>query len=189
MIDNDNYNALRESMKTRPKVIGFAGFKGAGKTTAALMVMRRSFACEILSFAGPLKTFVGNLFDFSNDQLYGDHKEVIDSRWGVTPRQVLQHLGTEGVRHLVPDFWVKKMAMTIDTHHNDCTILIDDVRFPDEIKFVKSRGTLIYIDRGGEGSDHASEVDTREYADHYILNMGTLKQLESEIVSLMRRGL
>lgn len=189
MIDNDNYNALRESMKARPKVIGFAGFKGAGKTTAALMMAQGFIHSEILSFAAPLKAFVGGLFDFSDDQLYGDQKEVVDPRWGVTPRQVLQHLGTEGVRHLVPDFWVKKMAMSIDTYHNNCTILIDDVRFPDEIEFVKSRGSLIYIDRGGEGSDHASEVDTREYADHYILNMGTIKQLESEIVSLMRRGL
>ena len=35
------------------------------------------------------------MFGFTEDQVFGDAKDVIDPVWGVTPRLVLQVLGTE----------------------------------------------------------------------------------------------
>ena len=35
------------------------------------------------------------IFGFTKEQVYGDLKDVVDSEWGVTPRKVLQIMGTE----------------------------------------------------------------------------------------------
>ena len=132
-------------MPDKPIIIGFMGLAGAGKTTAARAI-QSCFPINsvILPFAAPLKTAVRDLFKFSPEQMYGDHKEIIDPRWGVSPRQVLQKLGTDCVRNMIKkDFWVCRMREEIRnlaTNKFSPLIIIDDVRFKDEAGLVLEEG-------------------------------------------------
>ena len=47
------------------------------------------------AFADPVKQICKILFDFSDDQLYGNKKEGVDFRWYLTPRDAFQKIGTE----------------------------------------------------------------------------------------------
>lgn len=98
-------------------LIGLVAPKQSGKDTIAdYLCMKYSF--KKYNFADPLKEGIGKIFGFTNEQLYGDDKEVIDPFWGVSPREVLQKVGTELFQYELPrvmdefkdmgrTFWVK----------------------------------------------------------------------------------
>src|SRR5690348_4750212 len=98
------------------KIIGIVGKAGSGKDTAADILIKNHNFCKI-AFADPLKRFCKELFDFSEDQLWGssDKRSVPDERYlrqtddgekYLTPRFALQRIGTEGVRFAYKDAWV-----------------------------------------------------------------------------------
>lgn len=98
-------------------LIGLVAPKQSGKDTAADYLCKK-YHFKKYNFADPLKEGIGKMFGFSHDQLYGKDKEVVDLFWGVTPREVLQKMGTEIFQYEVPkaikelepigrSFWVK----------------------------------------------------------------------------------
>ena len=72
----------------------FVGDKGVCKTTLA-NYLKDEFLFEIYSLAGPLKNAVRDIFSLSREQTDGNLKEVVDERYGVTPRKLMQVVGTE----------------------------------------------------------------------------------------------
>lgn len=117
-------------------IIGFAGLKFSGKTTAARTIQRMfPDHCEVMSFATPVKQTCKDLFLLSDEQLCDPElKEETDQRWGKSPRQLMQLLGTDFVRRMVDErFWVKRLEETIYQTIKQ-VILIDDVRFEEEVK-------------------------------------------------------
>lgn len=117
-------------------IIGFGGLKFAGKTTAA-KALQRMFAEEavVMSFATPVKQICKDLFLLSDEQVCDPElKEQVDCRWGRSPRQLMQLLGTDFVRHMIDDtFWVKRLENTV-RQSDKRVILIDDIRFSQEAK-------------------------------------------------------
>lgn len=98
-------------------LIGLVAPKQSGKDTAADYLCQK-YHFKKYNFADPLKEGIGKMFGFSHDQLYGKDKEIIDPFWGVSPREVLQKMGTEIFQYEVPktikelepigrSFWVK----------------------------------------------------------------------------------
>lgn len=85
-------------------------------------------------FADKLKDVVSDLYSLSNDQVFGDSKDIIDERYNLSPRQILQDFGQEQrTRHR--DIWSLYVANQIvscvknKTHNN---FVITDFRFPNE---------------------------------------------------------
>jgi hypothetical protein len=150
------------------------GKKTAGKSTVADLLKLESGQYEmvdILAFANPLKRAVKELFLFSDNQLYGDQKEVIDERWGVSPRQVMQLLGTEFCRDRIsPDFWTKRMRFEIASSEYP-VIIIDDVRFENEAEMCDY---VVLVERSGLSSkdEHRSEQIPYGHADDLLYNPG-----------------
>lgn len=72
-------------------VVAVCGYKGSGKDT----FVDALGADAAVSLADPLKKAAAAMFAFSNEQVYGGLKDEVDARYGFTPRQVLQWLGTE----------------------------------------------------------------------------------------------
>ena len=141
-------------------IIGFVGFIGSGKDTAAdYLVNFHGFRRD--SFANTLKDAVANVFGWDRTLLEGRTKEArewreqVDPWWAerldmpkLTPRWVLQYWGTEVCRQgFHDDIWIasveNKMRKTTDN------IVISDVRFPNEIKAIHNAGgKVIRVTRG-----------------------------------------
>lgn len=65
---------------------------------------------------------------------------IVDSIRG---RELLQKVGTEFFRHRIRDtFWVDLMQQSI-LENEGCTIVVDDTRFPDEFRLLKSMGFVM----------------------------------------------
>lgn len=178
-------------------LISILGKARSGKNTFAEIlaeelfdVTRRRFI--FMAFAHELKIKVQSDFDLSYDQLWGNQKEAPDHRYPKnnlhnifwTPREILQEYG-ELYRKIDYDFWVNALARIIDENEYK-SVIITDVRHPNEAEFVsKRKGFIIKItsDRDGKeqihGQDHVSEtaLDTFDNIDFHVTNDGTIQDL------------
>jgi len=90
-------------------IIAICGAKRSGKDVLAkYIVATRGF--KKLSFAEPLKKAVRELFNFNDIQVgideenaIGNEKEIVDERWGISPRKALQFFGTEIMQHTIDE--------------------------------------------------------------------------------------
>ena len=141
-------------------IIGFVGFIGSGKDTAAdYLVNFHGFRRD--SFANTLKDAVAAVFSWDRVLLEGRTKEArewreqVDSWWAnrlgipeLTPRWVLQRWGTEVCRRgFHDDIWIASVENKIRKTSDN--IVISDVRFPNEIDAIHNAGGLVVrIKRG-----------------------------------------
>ena len=132
-------------------IIAICGAKRSGKDVLAKhLVATRGF--KKLSFAEPLKKVVKELFNFNDIQVgideenaVGDEKEIIDERWGISPRKALQFFGTEIMQHaideLIPNtnrgFLADILISRISCDSCD-SYVISDLRFLHEYNKLKS---------------------------------------------------
>ena len=145
---------------TKNTIIGFVGFIGSGKDTAAdYLVNTHEFRRD--SFANTLKDAVAAVFGWDRILLEGRTKEArawreqVDPWWAdrlnmpnLTPRWILQYWGTEVCRHgFHDDIWIASIENKLRNTNDN--IVISDVRFPNEIKAIKKQGGLIVcVERG-----------------------------------------
>ena len=184
-------------------LIGILGRKSSGKdTTADYMCLNYNF--EKLILAQPLKDACKLLFNFSDEQLYGNLKETIDPNWGTSPRIVLQYLGTDifrrDINKIIPNidgnFWVNLIASKyteMKNNNKNAFAVISDVRFQNEIdKIHEQGGVVIKIIRSSLSNTdiHESEknIDTLE-ADYTIINDSTKDNLYNEIDNIVKEKL
>lgn len=121
-----------------------------------------------------------------------DHQEIQDREGltAVTVRRILQWWGTEYRRAQDADYWTKAWSRKIEGFDLAKThILIDDVRFMNELRTIKGHGGLIVkIERPGfdGANNHASETSLDNYAewDHVVVNDGTLDDFKVKIEEL-----
>lgn len=178
-------------------IIGLAGTKGSGKSTAALALYRLGWS--VLPFAGPLKKMAAILVT-DDRYIYGDRKEEpLDWLDGITPRWIMQSLGTEWGRQLIHDeLWIRVWRRQIEVDkwwempsQGTWGIVADDVRFQNEVDAIHSlEGHVILIERPeretySDQALHASEkLDITP--DATITNKGTIKDLEAQIIALAK---
>jgi adenylate kinase family enzyme len=169
-------------------IVGICGLAGSGKSTAA-GVLERSFDFNRLAFADPLKSMLGAV-GLTREQLYGSQKEVVMDDLGVTPRLMMQTLGTDwGREQINPDIWVKlwtrKARALVDA---GASIVADDVRFPNEIEAIRALGGVIWrVERPGTAKmAHASENADLPY-DRLLVNDGTEADLSWLVAGMLER--
>ena len=167
-------------------IIAICGSKRSGKDVLAkYIVATRGF--KKLSFAEPLKKAVRELFNFNDIQVgideenaVGDEKEVIDERWGISPRKALQFFGTEIMQHtideLIPntnrgflaDILLSRISdVASDTCNN---YVISDLRFLHEYNKLKSSTKIrsLIIVKISRPSINIVETDTHISEKEYI---------------------
>jgi hypothetical protein len=155
-------------------IIGFVGFIGSGKDTAAdYLVNFHGFRRD--SFASTLKDAVACVFGWDRTLLEGRTKESREWReqqddwWTdrlgqpITPRWILQHWGTEVCRNgFHNDIWIASLENKIRKTNDN--VVITDVRFPNEIAAIKNSGGKVFrIKRG---------LDPEWYQDAINFNQG-----------------
>lgn len=180
-------------------IIGVLGRKGSGKDTIADHIVKK-YNFEKMQFAEPLKNACKVLFDFTDEQLYGSLKETIDPQWGVTPRHVLQYVGTDMFRNhingLIPNtdnnFWVNLMKnkyLKKCEQDKNTKVIVSDVRFQNEIDIIhKLNGKVIKLMRPSLSNNDAHEseknIDLLD-GDFTIINDGTLEELYSKVDKIL----
>ena len=144
-------------------IIGISGLIGSGKGTIATQLTEQcGFRKD--SFASSLKDACAALFCWPRDMLEGETKasrlwrEEIDVWWtkklnipNFSPRLALQLIGTDALRNnFNEDIWFLTLENRI-FKNPDQHVVISDVRFPNEIKFVQEQGgVMIRVIRGPE---------------------------------------
>lgn len=170
-------------------IVGLLGFINSGKgTVATQLVNKYNFRQD--SFATSLKDACAMIFDWPRHMLEGDTKEsrewreIVDPWWSeklnipnFSPRLALQVIGTDALRnHFHEDIWFLTLQNRIRKNPNQ-HVVISDVRFPNEIKFIQEQGgVLVKINRGpapvwyetailaNRGNSLAKEAMTRTYS-------------------------
>lgn len=164
------------------KIVGFGYRKGVGKDFCTTYLVNK-YGFRRLSFADPLKAAAREIFGFSQEQLYGDLKEEMDSAWGFSPRWCLQHLGTETMREFfgqmfvqegfwpeedINSIWIRATVRKLQKWREQGVVGVSfsDVRFFNEYQALRTEGgTLVKINRPIEDLEdpvqgtHASEAE------------------------------
>lgn len=139
-------------VSSKMRLIGIAGPARAGKDTlASYMLDNLDGIWSRSSFADPIKEMLRAIGVDCSD----DAKAVVNDDYGVTPRHMMQTLGTEWGRHMIDgDIWVKAFARL---NAGKC-VIVPDVRFENEAALVREHGVLIHlVGRGGIEGNHVSE--------------------------------
>lgn len=164
-----------------PNVLLLTGLAGAGKSTIAEALAERH-GYERGAFASPIKRML-SVLGLTDQQLRGGWKDTVDLWYEVTPRHMMQTLGTEWGRRLIhPDIWViGAVKWTDEKLSNGVKVIFDDVRFPNEIARMRERfpDTVVieivpgfpgYETKGAGHSSEGQELDV----DFSIVNDGSV---------------
>lgn len=183
------------------KLIGLTGYAGSGKDTFAKSLKLRG-GFERVGFADAVKEMAlvldplllipapdaDNLAYLSQlVSTYGwEQAKKFDS-----VRKYLQVLGTDAVRNIIGnDAWIRAAEAKVIGHlREERNVVMTDVRFPNEVAFVKSYGgTMIKIVRPNVEAvnDHISDtgIDNLE-VDDVIFNDSTVDALGEKASRLL----
>ena len=176
-------------------IIAFSGPKNSGKSTAKNLLLQSHPNAICLSFADPLKKCVTALFGLTDECYDPIKKETILPQWNVSPRQLMQTIGTDFIRDNLKSyfpqlqmsqhtFFCSIMHDTIQQLDDNSLIIIDDCRFQDEYNLIKSlNGKVIKITRETTEDSHKSEHGT--LYDHIIQNDSTIENLKTKLKDLI----
>ncbi|MAI64810.1 MAG: deoxynucleotide monophosphate kinase [Alteromonas sp.] len=159
-------------------IIGLTGKARSGKDTVAAH-LQEAYKFHHYWFSKPMKDACRSMFGWGDEHLYGELKEEVDQRYGISPRVALQTLGTEWGRNTInSDLWILRAQKEIEQHEN---IVISDCRFDNEAAAViSSGGIVIEIVRQdiNQVAAHSSESGISSSLINYqIENNGTLPEL------------
>jgi hypothetical protein len=176
-----------------PTVIGLAGAARSGKDTAAEWFIEQNY--KRYSFATPLKAGLRVMLGLEFDHTDGDLKECALEPFGVSPRRMMQTIGTEWGRDLIhSDIWLLRAEqITEEWRANDPDlkgVIISDVRFENESAWVREQGGLVvHLTRPGIDAveAHASESRISVHPDdHQALNDGSIDELHTRLANITR---
>jgi hypothetical protein len=178
------------------RLIGIKGLAGHGKDTVANMIVKylSPERAEIISFAEPLKGIVSILTGIPPEDI-NQNKTTSLPEYGMTVRGLLQKIGTDLLREQVhPEIWVKLADKKIEKIPQNKTVIISDVRFENEIRYIREdkNGVLFHVHRPGVILDetahrHISELGQMDIceSDYTIVNDGSLEDLQTAVYSIM----
>lgn len=185
----------------RRRPIGLSGLAGSGKDTAADALREHDYV--VGKFARPLYEAVLTLDPWIRTAMIvppqTERLSALVRRDGwehvkrtyPEVRRLLQVMGTEVGRNIIgEDTWVNAADLWYD--QQDAPVVWTDMRFPNEVAWLRSRGGLwVHIERPGhepEGQGHASEgaIDPVE-ADYVLTNNGTVEELRNALLEIVER--
>lgn len=167
-------------------LIGIAGPKRSGKDTLAAGLCQ-ALGLQQFSYADPIRNAVCEILGITRAELELCKETPIDWLNGVTPRHMMQTLGTEwGREHIHPFLWGLSMFRRMP----DIGGVTSDVRFDNEAKALLDQGGIIIrLSRPGLVLDdaHPSEVPiSDELVTVDLVNDSTPERLIQKAIACLR---
>lgn len=175
------------------KLIGLTGKAGAGKDTVADYLWERDGFIKI-AFADALRAAGTHIFGLGLGSFIDrDLKEAEVEYWGMSPRRMLQLLGTEATKPVFgDDIWLKRWNLSYQAVRDTDPVVVPDVRFDVEAAAIRSLGgVIVHIVRpgaslAGEAAQHASEAGVwPEDGDIYLMNDGSICDLHHKVDKML----
>jgi hypothetical protein len=199
-------------------IIGINGYAGSGKDTVGKLIqiatcdnlpdgldiedllndypinqwwLEEKSGWEIRKWAGKLK-LIASILSGIDEEKFEDQefkKTNLGPEWGMTVRDFLQKLGTDGLRDgLHVNTWVNALMADYDLGSN---WIVTDTRFPNEAKAIKDAGGIVIrVDRPGVKAinAHPSETGLDNWNfDHKIMNGSDTVSLLFTVGSILRK--
>jgi hypothetical protein len=176
-------------------IIGISGHARHGKDTIADIIVKH-YGFKKHALADVMKEACRVIFGWTDAHLYGDLKDIIDQRYGISPRHALQTLGTQWGQFELSKYdsfaettgrklWVNSLLSRVS---NDT--VISDVRFPHEAEAIKEKGGIIIMVRRTcypWDHSHESELAVEDIKPDYVIrNCAGLNELERDVLDEMR---
>ena len=202
-------------------IIGLIGQKRVGKDTVASIIknidinLDANYNFKCMALADPIKDIARIMFNFTEEQLYDDAKDIIDPKWGIKPRDFFEQFGTNimqfDIYKYLPNlesqvekrlFWIKSL---LDKVKDEKNVIIKDVRGLHEIceinkftdgkaifiRIVKQPKNNIYDSVNNSISSHITQREPNEIPDEYIfdtiVNDGTLEDLNEKVENVWNK--
>lgn len=177
-----------------PRLIGIKGLAGHGKDTVANFISDylSSSITQKISFAEPLKEMVSIITGIPVMDI-DKNKATYLPEYNLSVRTMLQKVGTDAMRNQVDsDVWIKIAARRIGHIPKHKIVVIPDVRFENEMNFIRqNHGIIITVHRpmmlDNSIYEHISESGQLylPVCDHTIINDGSLDELRTKVYRLM----
>ena len=175
-------------------LIGVSGKARSGKDTAAkILFLQEGFMR--LAIADPVKDTAAALWgvdpqDFHDDTL----KDVIEPRWGITRRHMMQKIGEMVKVNMGEQFWMlhwfNRYSLIGEMH----PVVVTDIRFDYEAeRIIQLGGTIIEIVRDGSGlsgsdANHVSEQGIRrDLISHTLENHAHMDDFKTNLMALVQK--
>lgn len=173
-------------------LIGIAGPAQSGKSTLAgefrRLVEFRGQKYREQPFAGPLKRMLASIGVDVSDLSKNAPVPFLDGR--ITPRIMMQTLGTEWGRSLLTDLWLRVWQHELDDDAH--VVTVPDVRFDNEVDLIRSLGGMIIHIQRKPTADmlavpaHASEAGvTRVKGDIIFRNNRGIEKMTALAASIL----
>lgn len=141
-------------------VIGIVGVERAGKDTVADYLIK-NYNFKKHSMADPIRDISKIMFSWSQNQLLGPEKDIVDPNTNIKPREFFKWFGTDICQFAIysqfPDLaqaipprtiWAKIMSRFIEDNKLTANIIIPDIRFVHEAdELIKAGGILVRLSR------------------------------------------
>ena len=170
-------------------IVGVGHKAQTGKDTVG-KYLADHYDFKVVSFADHLRYVCSVVTGIPLNQFYGEAKKTYNETWGMTHREILQTLGSNGLRDgFHKEVWIKSAFAKLKPGER---YVFTDVRFPNEARAIsEAGGFLIRTDRDTDGYEidrnHQSEtsLDNYEHWDYIINNNGELYRLYMRVNQIM----
>ena len=122
------------------RFIALLGKSRVGKDTAA-EILSTTLGFPVLRLSSPIKDACHSLFDIPRDDLDSDQKEVVDPRYGKTPRDLMVWMTDAARRQFPPDFFFQRLLSRCP---EGCPgVVIPDVRYAADLELLRHHKALV----------------------------------------------
>jgi hypothetical protein len=203
----DQQTTIQPLQNINPKLnlpnIALLGEMGHGKSTVAEYLCKCHNYIEY-AFADSLKHGISIIFSLLHEQLYGNLKHDIDPRWKVTPRYLMQRIGTDLFRNNISKYlqnitnvheniWISNFQCWIKRHIS-YPVVISDCRFKDEFNLLSNLNfKLIHIQRTISNKNQLTTHESEHLSKSVdllsntipLINNGTIEELYQKVKQLI----
>lgn len=158
-------------------IIGIGGKKGVGKSTLAKYLSHKLSNATITNFARPLKNLITEIVgeDVAKNTYIPEYERTVG--------ELYQYVGTDLLRdELHANVFIHIMNQWTKRYPPNTHVILDDVRFPNEVKWIHDQGGIVILLEGpnrmpdSRNSHHKSETQTLLH-DLCFTNSGTRTEL------------